>query len=178
MWSGEPANVSPLDLPDPVPFGRTIIIIVAILAALGIAGTVTGSWETIVLWQHRVPFDPSGTPVVDPIFKMDISFFLFDLPFLRLLQVIASGLLVASLVVTAGRYLLSAMAGASVFDTRVRVHLGVLAGLFLMTIALGYQLDKLELVHSDRGIASGVSYTHPNAQFLPYNAPTRLSALS
>jgi len=176
--TGEPTNVTPLDLPDPVPLGRTVIIIVAILAALGIAGTVTGSWETIVLWQHRVPFDPSGTPVVDPIFKMDISFFLFDLPFLRLLQVIASGLLVASLVVTAGRYLLSAMAGAAVFDTRVRVHLGVLAGLFLMTIALGYQLDKLELVHSDRGIASGVSYTDQNAQFLAYNVLTGLSAIA
>jgi uncharacterized membrane protein (UPF0182 family) len=70
------------------------------------------------------------------------------------------------------------MAGASVFDTRVRVHLGVLAGLFLMTIALGYQLDKLELVHSDRGIASGVSYTDQNAQFLAYNVLTGLSAIA
>ena len=176
--NGEPANVTPLDLPDPVPLGRTIIIVVAVLAALGVAGTVAGSWETIVLWQHRVPFDPTGTPVVDPVFHMDISFFLFDLPFLRLVQTIASGLLVSSLVVAGGRYLLAAMAGASVFDTRVRVHLGVLAGLFLMSIALGYQLDKLELVHSDRGIATGVSFTDENAQFLAYNVLTGLSAIA
>ena len=175
---GEPANVTPLELPDPVPFGRTIIVIVAVLAALGVAGTVAGSWETIVLWQHRVPFDPSGTPVVDPIFHLDISFFLFDLPFLRLVQTVVSGLLIASLVVAGARYLLSAMAGASVFDTRVRVHLGVLAGLFLMTIALGYQLDKLELVHSSRGIASGVSFTDENAQFVAYNILFGLSAIA
>jgi len=37
--NGEPANVTPIDLPDPVPFGRTIIIVVAVLAALGVAGT-------------------------------------------------------------------------------------------------------------------------------------------
>jgi uncharacterized membrane protein (UPF0182 family) len=176
--SGEPANVTPLELPDPVPLGRVIIVIVAVFAALGVAGTVAANWETIVLWQHQVPFDPSGTPVVDPIFHLDISFFLFQLPFLRLVQTIVSGLLIASLIVAGARYLLSAMAGASVFDTRVRVHLGILAGLFLMTIALGYQLDKLELVHSNRGIASGVSFTDEHAQFLAYNVLTFLSAVA
>jgi uncharacterized membrane protein (UPF0182 family) len=176
--TGEPANVTPLELPDPVPLGRVVIIVVAVLLALGIAGTVAANWETIALWQHRVPFDPSGTPVVDPIFHLDISFFLFDLPFLRLIQTLVSGLLIASLVVTAARYLLSAVGGAAVFDTRVRVHLGVLAGLFLMTIALGYQLDKLELVHSGRGIASGVSFTDENAQFLAYNVLTVVSAIA
>ncbi|HEX2756327.1 MAG TPA: UPF0182 family protein, partial [Candidatus Limnocylindrales bacterium] len=176
--TGEPENVTPLELPDPVPLGRLVIIIIAALTALGVAGSVAGSWETIALWQNRVPFDPSGQAPPDPIFHLDISFFLFDLPFLRLLQTLASGLLVASLAVAAGRYLLSAMSGAAIFDTRVRVHLGVLAGLFLMTIALGYQLDKLELVHSDRGIATGVSFTDANAQFLAYNVLTGLSAIA
>jgi uncharacterized protein len=176
--NGEPANVTPLELPDPVPLGRVVIVVIAVFAALTVAGSVAANWETIVLWQHRVPFDPSGTPVVDPIFHLDVSFFLFDLPFLRLIQTLVSGLLVASLVVAGARYLLSAMAGAAVFDTRVRVHLGVLAGLFLMTIALGYQLDKLELVHSNRGIASGVSFTDEHAQFLAYNVLTGLSAIA
>ncbi|MEA2545864.1 MAG: uncharacterized protein QOI09_1137, partial [Chloroflexota bacterium] len=176
--SGEQVNVSPIDLPDPVPLGRTIIAILAVLIALGIAGSTAAHWDTILLWQHRVPFDPSGTPVPDPIFGRDISFFLFDLPFLRFLQVEAIGILVAALVVAGARYLLAAMSGASVFDTRVRVHLGVLAGLFLMTIALGYQLDKFELVHSDRGIASGVSFTDQHAQFLAFDVLTGLSAIA
>ncbi len=175
---GEPENVTPLELPDPVPLGRTVIIVFAVLAAIGVAGTVAASWETIALWIHRVPFDPSGTPVVDPIFHLDISFFLFDLPLLRLVQSLVVGLLVVSLIVAGSRYLLAAMAGGAVFDTRVRVHLGVLAGLFLMTIALGYQLDKLELVHSDRGIAAGVSFTDANAQFLAYNVLTVVTAIA
>ena len=70
------------------------------------------------------------------------------------------------------------MAGAAVFDTRVRVHLGVLAGLFLMSVALGYQLDKFELVHSDRGVATGVSFTDQNAQFLAYDVLTGISAIA
>ncbi|MDQ3128160.1 MAG: UPF0182 family protein, partial [Chloroflexota bacterium] len=174
----EPVSVTPIDLPDPVPFGRMAIIVVAVLAALGVAGSVAASWETIALWQHRVPFDPSGTTVADPIFGRDISFFLFDLPFLRLVQSLVNGLLVAALIIAGARYLLSAMAGAAVFDTRVRVHLGALAGLFLMSIALGYQLDKFELVHSNRGIATGVSFTDQNAQFLAYDVLTGLSAIA
>ena len=34
--------------------------------------------------------------------------------------------------------------------TRVRVHLAVLAGLYLLSVAFGYQLDKYELVYSTR----------------------------
>src|SRR5206468_2540695 len=174
----EPVDVSPVELPDPVPLGRVVIIIVVGLVSLGVAGSITGSWETILLWLHRVPYDPSGAIVPDPVFGRDISFFLFDLPFLRLVQTEANALLVAAIVVAGARYLLSAMAGAAVFDTRVRVHLGVLAGLFLLTIALGYQLDKLDLVHGSRGVATGVSYTDQNAQFVAYDIPTFVSAIA
>ncbi|MEA2438546.1 MAG: uncharacterized protein QOF65_3102, partial [Thermoleophilaceae bacterium] len=176
--TGEQAGASSLELPDPVPLGRVVIAVLAILVALGIAGSTASHWETILLWQHRVPFDPSGTLVPDPIFGRDISFFLFDLPFLRFLQVEAIAILVAGLTVAGARYLLAAMSGGAIFDTRVRVHLGVLAGLILMGIALGYQLDKFELVHSDRGIAAGVSFTDQHAQFLAYDVLTGLSAIA
>ncbi len=174
----EPTTVGAMDLPDPVPVGRVVIVVIAVLAAIGVAGSVAGSWATILLWQHQVPFSPTGTPVVDPVFGRDISFFLFDLPFLRLLQTLVNGLLVAALLVAGARYFLSAMNGGAVFGTPVRVHLGILAGLFLMSIALGYQLDKFELVHSDRGIATGVSFTDEHAQFLAYDVLTALSAIA
>src|SRR5262249_11164125 len=122
-----PVAVGPVDLPDPVPVGRVVIAVVAALVALSVGGAVAGGWQTIVLWIHRVPFDPTGAPAPDPIFNRDISFFLFDLPFLRLVQTIATGLFVSALVVAAARYLVAALGGASVFDTRVRVHLAVLA---------------------------------------------------
>jgi uncharacterized membrane protein (UPF0182 family) len=172
-----PIVVGPLDMPDPVPFGRVVIAIVAVLVALSIGGAVAGGWQTIALWQHRVPFDPSGTPVTDPIFNKDISFFLFDLPFLRLVQSIATGLFVATLVVAGARYLVAALGGGAIFDTRVRVHLGVIAALILVSIAAGYQLDKFELVHSTRGIAPGVSFTDQHAQFFAYDLLTVLSAV-
>jgi uncharacterized membrane protein (UPF0182 family) len=47
-----------------------------------------------------------------------------------------------------------------------------------MSIALGYQLDKFELVHSTRGIAAGVSYTDQHAQFFAYDLLTVISAIA
>ena len=40
------------------------------------------------------------------------------------------------------------------FVTRVRVHLAVIAGLYLLSVAFGYQLDKYELVYSTPGVAT------------------------
>ncbi len=165
------------ELPDLSPLAIAGLAIVAVLAALGTAGVLSGSWETILLWQHRVPFATAGAAaVVDPVFGRDVSYYLFELPFLRLIQGAVGGLLIAALLVAGGRYLLAAARGGG-FPTPVRVHLGVLAGLYLITVAAGYQLDKLELVYSVRGFATGVSYTDQAAQFFAFDALTIVSGL-
>ncbi|HET9344338.1 MAG TPA: UPF0182 family protein [Candidatus Limnocylindrales bacterium] len=177
--SGRVIDVTPGDLPDPTPLGRWIIAVVAVLAAITIAGSIAANWETILLWLNRVPFDPSGPGVVtDPVFGEDIGFFLFDLAFLRFLQATGITVIVATLAVAGARYLVGGLAGSPVFSTPVRVHLGVLAGLVLMLMAVGYQLDKFELVYSSRGVATGVSYTDANAQFIAYDVLTGLSAIA
>jgi uncharacterized membrane protein (UPF0182 family) len=131
------------------------------------------------LWQNRVPFSPSeATAVTDPVFGRDISFFLFELPFLRFLQSLFNGVVIAALVVVLARYLVAASRAGLVFPTPVRVHIAVLGGLFLLSVAFGYQLDKYELAYSTRGFATGVSYTDQNAQFFAYDLLTVLSGLA
>jgi hypothetical protein len=177
--SGRVIDVTPAEMPDPTPLGRGIIIVAAILVAVTIGGSIAASWETILLWLNRVPYDPAGPEAVaDPVFGRDIGFFLFDLGFLRFVQATAIAVVIASLVVAGGRYLVGGLAGSPVFSTPVRVHVGVLAGLLLMLMAVGYQLDKFELVYSTRGVATGVSYTDANAQFLAYDVLTGLSAIA
>jgi uncharacterized protein len=165
------------DIPDLVPIAKWVIAAVAIVLAIGIAGSVSGTWTTVLLWLNRVPFSPVET-VVDPIFGRDISFFLFDLPFLRFAQSLVNGLLLAALLVAGARYLAQATEGGEVFNTPVRVHLAVIAGLYLLSVAFGYQLDKYELVYSTAGVATGVSYTDANARFMAYNVLTVLSGLA
>ena len=165
------------ELPDLAPIGRWVIAAVAVLLALGLAGAIAGAWETVLLWINRVPYSPDSS-VVDPIFGRDISFFLFDLPFYRMVQELANAILLAALAVAGARYLLAASRGGEVFVTRVRVHLAVLAGLYLLSVAFGYQLDKYELVYSHAGVATGVSYADAHARFLAYDVLTFLSGLA
>ena len=165
------------DLPDLTPLAGGALVVLSLLIALAIAGSVSGAWETILLWIHRVPYSATAS-VSDPIFGRDIGFFMFELPFLRLVQGVFNGIVVASLLIALARYLVGASRGGLVFSTPVRVHLAVLGGLFLLSVAFGYQLDKLELSYSSRGIATGVSFTDQNAQFLAYDILTIVSGLA
>jgi uncharacterized protein len=165
------------DMPDLVPIGGWVIAGFAVLLALGIAGAVSGAWTTILLWANRVPYSPTSS-VVDPVFGRDISFFLFELPFFRLVQELANGILLALLLVVGARYLLATTRGGEVFVTRVRVHLAILAGLYLMSVAIGYQLDKYELVYSQTPVVTGVAFTDAHARFFAYDILTFLSGLA
>jgi uncharacterized membrane protein (UPF0182 family) len=165
------------DIPDLTPVAGIVLLVLAILVALTIGGSMAAAWETVLLWVNRVPF-AAGEAVTDPIFGRDVSFFLFELPFLRLVQALFNGIVVASLLAVVVRYLVGASRGGFAFTTPVRVHLGVLAGLFLLSIAFGYQLDKYELAYSARGFVAGVSYTDQNAQFFAYDVLTVVSGLA
>ena len=165
------------DIPDLTPFAAWAIGGFALLLALGIGGAISGAWDTLLLWANRVPFSTTGT-VTDPVFGRDISFFLFELPFFRLVQSLLNGILLAALAVAGARYLVAATRGGEVFVTRVRVHLAVIAGLYLLSVAFGYQLDKYELVYSQAGVATGVSYTDANARFMAFDVLTFLSGIA
>jgi uncharacterized membrane protein (UPF0182 family) len=165
------------DIPDLSPIAGWAIAGVAVLVALGVGGALSGSWNTIALWVHRVPFSATSS-VTDPIFGKDVSFFLFELPFLRLVQALVNGLLLAGLAAAGARYVLGLARGGEVFVTRVRVHLAVIGGLYLLSVALGYQLDKFELVYGQNGVATGVAYADVNARFAAYNVLTMLSGIA
>ena len=165
------------DMPDLTPLAGWALGGIAVFIALVIGGSVAGAWETVLLWANRVPFSPTAS-VVDPIFNKDISFFLFELPFLRLLQGVFNGIVVAALLLALARYLVGATRGGLVFSTPVRLHLAVLGALFLLSVALGYQLDKFELVYSTRGIATGVSFTDQHAQFFAFDILTFVSGMA
>jgi uncharacterized membrane protein (UPF0182 family) len=173
------ATFGPDDIPDLTPVARVVLIGIVVFVALTIGASIASSWPTILLWANRVPFSPDpAAPAFDPVFGRDIGFFLFELPFLRLVQSLWSGLVIAALLAVGIRYLMAASRGEFALTTPIRVHVGVLAGLFLLSIAFGYQLDKFELAYSNRGFATGVSYTDQNAQFFAYDVLTVLSGLA
>jgi uncharacterized membrane protein (UPF0182 family) len=179
---GESRDQAPVfemaDLPDLTPLAGWALGGIAVFVALVIGGSVSGAWETVLLWINRVPFSPTASVVADPIFNKDISFFLFELPLLHLLQGVFNGIVVAALLLSLARYLVGATQGGLVFSTPIRLHLAILGALFLLSVALGYQLDKFELVYSTRGVATGVSFTDQNAQFFAFDVLTFVSGMA
>ena len=166
--TGAGATVQVPDVGRPVFWS---LLAIAVLVALGMGGLVLGGWNTIQLFLHRVPYGQ-----VDPTFGKDISFFLFELPFYRLIQSAVNVLLLVALVVVGVRYLIAVVSGAPM-PTSARVHLGLLAALYLWSVAVGYQLDRYELVYSNTsGIFQGVSFTDANAKMLSINVMTVLTA--
>jgi uncharacterized membrane protein (UPF0182 family) len=144
-----------------------ILLAIGTFAALGFGGLLSTDWTTIQLFIHRVPFGQT-----DPTNGLDISFYLFELPFYRLFQTYTNSLLLLAVILAGIRYLVAVVSGASM-PTPARVHLGLLVMAYLWSIAIGYQLDRYELVYSGTsGIFQGVSYTDANARVLAINAMT------
>ncbi len=172
-------NEEPLQLPDLSPLATAILGGLSVLAALIVGGAAASAWDTVLLWVNRVPFQAAaGASSVDPIFGRNVSWFLFDLPFLRTVQTVFNVLVLGGLGVAGARYVAGATRSGFTVPSGVRIHLAMLAGIYLLSVAFGYQLDKYELVYSARGVATGVSYTDQNAQFFAYDLLTVLSAFA
>ncbi len=116
-------------------------------------------------WDAYLRFRWGGaTGIADPVFHADTGFYLFQLPFYKLIQ---DGLLMLAFLTAAlifGAYLLT---GAFRLTSPHRVqaerrtvaHLSVLVAVFFAVWAWGYYLDRYELMYSTQGVVYGVGYT-------------------
>ena len=115
-------------------------------------------------WSRVLPaLNPTSFGQADPLFNQDISFYIFQLPVLELMEFWLSGLFGFGLVAVLLVYLL---AGQSLsqgrflsFSAPQQRHLYVLAGAFLLTTSMGHWLNCYELVYSQQGVTYGASYT-------------------
>lgn len=128
-----------------------------VIAVMG--STASGSyWETV---QNFLQVTTVG--ITDPLFNLDIGFFLFKLPFYTLVYRMALSLVLLTLVIVGFIYFLFGSFSLTkyriVIKGRARYHLAGLGALALILKAWGYRLGMYNLVHSTRGVAYGASYT-------------------
>ena len=183
---------------DPLPRStiRWVIIVAALVLAFFMAVVVAGEWPTILLYLKGGSFGQT-----DPLFHNDIGFYVFELPLYRLLRGWALVLLVLTAIGAAGIYLMSnyeqlarrfsgqvtmgpggrrvTVAPGPPFKLPqgVEVHMTVLGAIFLLLLAVGYWLDRYDLLYSSRSIAYGAGYTDVNAK-LPALTITLVIALA
>ncbi|HUP86205.1 MAG TPA: UPF0182 family protein [Acidimicrobiales bacterium] len=144
------------------PFAGKVRFGVAALFAL-IAGTgMGGQWQNWILFRNSVPFG-----LDDALFKRDISFFVFRLPFLADVVNWLFVALVLSLVMTVVAHYLNGgirvQAPISRTTPQVKAHVSVLLGLLALVKAADYFFRQFELTFSRRGFVEGASYTDVNA---------------
>ena len=148
---------------------RRGLVLTAVAVVLGLfAGfTAQGSWQTWLTFRNSTDFGRT-----DPQFGIDLSFFVFDYPFYRLVLGFAFAIVLLALI---GSVLTHYVFGGLRLQTpgqkltaAARVQLSVLLGLFVALKAVAYWLDRYGLVYSDRGdVFTGASYTDVNALLVP-----------
>ena len=106
--------------------------------------------------------------VLDPLFNLDVGFYLFDFPF----HLIAYRLLIFLVGTTlVGSFILYVFSGSVRItglwkgegEGAAKFHLGFLAAAVLFLKAWGYRLQGLSLVYSKRGVVFGASFTDVHA---------------
>jgi uncharacterized membrane protein (UPF0182 family) len=131
------------------------------LAAILLAARPAEEWLTVLRFFNQVPFGS-----LDPIFKNDLSFYVFTLPALEFLRSWLVGLTIVVMIIVSAFYYLNSMLRGESFEFKgpVLKHLAVLGALLFVFIALGHWLGRYELLNSTLGAVHGMGYTAKVAQ--------------
>jgi uncharacterized membrane protein (UPF0182 family) len=147
-------------------------------------------------WYKILEFDNATSfNTVDPLFKKDISFFIFQLPlieslyqtFVAVVAVLVVITVITYIVLTAKDHILNASkenkfsnfkdfkSGITKFAGK---QLAIVSSLILFLVSLGYLIKSWNLVYSPRGMVFGASYTdtHVSLKFYQVIAVASLIA--
>ena len=143
---------------------RPVVWLVSGLLALLLAGYASSGWSSYLAYTQAVPFGQA-----DPVLGHDVSFYLFQWPFLSLAQRLFFAVALLSVIATAAAYALAGnlglRIGRGVFITEsTRRHLSLLVGLLLLALALGDWLEIPQQLFEPSGIITGPSYTDVHAR--------------
>ncbi|WP_344224178.1 UPF0182 family protein [Kocuria atrinae] len=144
------------------PVRKIVMIAVPLIFGLFAASTIATQWQTVALFFNQEPFGQT-----DPQFNMDLSFYVFTLPFLRLvLGFLVTALLLAGVAGLLMHYVYGGIRlhERGIDSTRAaRVQLGSIAAAFLALQAVNFWLDRYSTLTSNSGKWTGALYTDVEA---------------
>ena len=148
---------------NPKELGR----LAAVFMSLGFGLILAEQWPTVLLAINPAPFQQQ-----DPIFGLDISFYLFRLPLWHLLEFWLIGTLFFTLASVCLVYLLGhdhlSQGRFYGFSGGQQQHLYTLAGALFLVTSLSHWLGRYEILYSQEGVVYGAGYTHVHV-LLPAN---------
>lgn len=152
------------------PYKKWVLLAVTALVGLIAGASASGQWRTWLMYVNGVPFGQK-----DPQFKLDVSFYAFDLPWYRFLLGFGFAAVVLSLIAAAVTHYL--YGGLRITSPGARAtgaatgHLSVLLGVFVTLKAVAYWLDRYGLAVKSSDFKAtdnwtGLRYVDANA-YLP-----------
>jgi uncharacterized membrane protein (UPF0182 family) len=143
---------------------KSLLYVAAGAAALMLAVYASSQWDVWLLARHGVAFG-----IQDPILGHDVSFYVFQLPFLQFVQrvLFLTAMLAAIGVVAAhitGQSLIWGRARRVTISPSARRHLSWLAAVLLLLMGFNAWLGIPELLTTPSGIVHGASYVDVHAR--------------
>ncbi len=143
--------------------GTWLMLGFSALLAFLLAGQAGSRWELIQKFIHATPFGAT-----DPIFGLDVGFYVFKLPFYELLGNLLAGALILVFICVGLTYFVFVSGeflegGWRVFSP-VKLHLALIAAGLLVVKAWDYRLRAYELLLSPSGTFFGAGYTDIQAR--------------
>ena len=136
------------------------------IAAVIVLGLILGSvlaarWELFLKFTNSVPFNQN-----DPVYGLDLGFYIFNLPFYSFVQGWVLGLFIVVLLATIALHFINySMRGVGYELNGPRlIHLSIIAAVIMLAMGVGHWLDRWALVLSEDGYSFGASYTDLNAR--------------
>ncbi len=169
---GEPVHLNLTDRDDQVidmvqnPFrqlaaswvGLAGLIFLSAVFALVLAGQAGSQWELIQKFFHATPFGQT-----DPVFGLDIGFYVFKLPFYELIQsLLATAFWLAFIFSGISYFFLVSgefLQGGWRHFSPVKLHLALLAAGLLVVQAWDYRLREFQLLFNQHQAFWGAGYT-------------------
>ncbi|MEY3484234.1 MAG: hypothetical protein RLZZ218_1069, partial [Actinomycetota bacterium] len=141
---------------------KRLLLIVPIAIGIFVGSSQSSDWQSVVLF-----FNSTASGVTDPQFNLDVSFYLFDLPFYILL---VSYLMVVTFLALIPVILFHLVYGGikfngkqSSFSKTARVQISVLASVFMALLGATIWLGQYETLTSSAGLFTGATYSDVNA---------------
>jgi uncharacterized membrane protein (UPF0182 family) len=160
--------------------GRFVILLylaVSIVLAVLISAVASGQWELFQKFIHASSFG-----VKDPLFNLDIGFYVFKLPLYRLLyQLLMTAIVLTGIILGVIYFLTKSIdlfTGNLTQFSWPKMHFLSLIGLFFLIKAWGYKLAAYSLMYSPQGSVFGAGYTDVHANLLAIKVFMVLAAIT
>jgi uncharacterized protein len=134
-----------------------VALLVGIFMGLGAAG----QWDSFQLFLNALPIGQ-----FDPVFKQDISFYLFRLPFLHYISGWFGGLwfisLLSALLIMVFRFQFQLTPRGVTLKSWVKSYLFAIFGILFLFLTYYFYLSRFDLLFTGRGVVFGPGFVDQN----------------